>query len=353
MSTLLDINAISCRYGDKEIYANLSFNVEAGSIACLLGPSGCGKTTVLRAIAGFEPVYSGNIQLAGRTLSAVGLTLPPEHREVGMVFQDYALFPHLTVAANIAFGLQKHSTQDKARITGELLDLIRMQDSTSAYPHQLSGGQQQRVALARALAPKPKLLLLDEPFSNLDTELRRSLSLEVRAILKAHGTTAILVTHDQTEAFNVADAIGVMANGKLLQWGTARELYHAPATPFVAAFVSNGTFITGQVQGPGRLMTLFGEITVNRDTELGTGPNVDLLLRPWNIVLSDAGLCPARIVSQQFQGAFTLTTLQLANGTVLTSVDDKLSTLPVGNTVTLGLDPCHLRVFPASGKPTA
>ncbi len=343
MTTQLDIHNITCRYGAKEIFAQLSFKVEKGSIACLLGPSGCGKTTALRAIAGFEPIYSGHIVLDGTTLSGPSMTLPPEQRHVGMVFQDYALFPHLCVADNIAFGLQKHTRREKDRATTELLELIRLQDCAKSYPHQLSGGQQQRVALARALAPKPKLLLLDEPFSNLDTELRRSLSLEVRAILKEHGTTAILVTHDQTEAFNVADVIGVMAEGKLLQWGTARELYHNPASPFVASFVSSGTLVDGQVIAPERVRTLFGEVTLP-GSGLRSG-HVDLLVRPWNVIHADAGVCAAHVVSQQFQGAYTLTTLQLSDGTLLGSVDDKLSTMAAGATVTLALDPKHLRVF--------
>jgi iron(III) transport system ATP-binding protein len=347
MTTLLDINAITCRYDDKVIFAGLSFGVAAGSIACLLGPSGCGKTTALRAIAGFEPVYAGSITLDGRTLSAPGMTLPPEQRQVGMVFQDYALFPHLSVAANIGFGLQQHGKADRQRITGELLDLIRLQDCAKAYPHQLSGGQQQRVALARALAPRPKLLLLDEPFSNLDTALRRSLSLEVRDILRQHGTTAILVTHDQTEAFNVADVIGVMAQGKLLQWGTARELYQAPQSPFVASFVSSGAFIRGELVAPGRLRTAFGEITLEAHDDLPTTPgaSVDLLLRPWNVVLAESGPCSARIIAQQFQGAYTLTSLQLADGTVLASHDERLTAFPAGTSVKLALDPRLLRAF--------
>jgi iron(III) transport system ATP-binding protein len=345
MTTQLDVNSITCRYGPKEIFAGLSFSVEQGSIACLLGPSGCGKTTALRAIAGFEPVHSGSIQLEGRTLSAPGMTLPPEQRSVGMVFQDYALFPHMNVADNIAFGLQKHTRHEKDRATDELLELIRLKDCAKSYPHQLSGGQQQRVALARALAPKPKLLLLDEPFSNLDTELRRSLSLEVRGMLKQVGTTAILVTHDQTEAFNVADVIGVMAEGELLQWGTARQLYHEPATPFVAAFVSSGTFVAAQVIAPQRLMTAFGEVTIT-ETGLRVGQTVDLLLRLWNVVHSSTGACAARVVSQQFQGAHTLTTLQLADGTILGSVDEHLSTVASGSSVSLALDPRHLRIFP-------
>jgi len=351
MSSLLDITAISCSYDAKVIFNDLSFGVAAGSIACLLGPSGCGKTTVLRAIAGFEPVHTGAITLDGRLLSAPGQTLPPEQRQVGMVFQDYALFPHLTVAANIAFGLQQQSRDEKKRITATLLELIRLQDSAHAYPHQLSGGQQQRVALARALAPRPKLLLLDEPFSNLDTELRRSLSLEVRDILRQHGTTAILVTHDQTEAFNVADEIGVMAQGKLLQWGSARELYHNPTSAFVAAFVSSGVFLPGEVLPGKRLRTPLGEVDIaDMPTLPPPGTPVDLLLRPWNVVL--AGDSPplnavsARLSTQQFQGAATLSTLTLSNGSTLDSLDDNLATLPLGSEVRLALLPRHLRLFP-------
>jgi len=346
MSALLDIQSITCRYDARTIFSDLTFSVAPGSIACLLGPSGCGKTTALRAIAGFEPVYSGSITLDGHLLSTPGHTLPPEQRQVGMVFQDYALFPHLSVAANIAFGLQQQSRDEKRRITAELLDLIRLQDSATAYPHQLSGGQQQRVALARALAPKPRLLLLDEPFSNLDTELRRSLSLEVRDILRRHGTTAILVTHDQTEAFNVADEIGVMAEGKLLQWGNARTLYHDPATSFVAAFVSNGVCVSGTVLPGGRLKSMFGDCTLATADLPPPGTAVDLLLRPWNIALAEQGPVSARIGAQQFQGASTLTSLLLPDGSTLQSLDEALGNLPPGTEVRLGLVPRHLRLFP-------
>ena len=345
MDKLLDIQAISCRYDTKVIFSDLSFSVAAGNIACLLGPSGCGKTTALRAIAGFEPVQHGSITLDGRILSQSGKTLAPEQRQVGMVFQDYALFPHLNVAANIAFGLQQHSRDSKQRITGELLELIRLQDSAQVYPHQLSGGQQQRVALARALAPRPKLLLLDEPFSNLDTELRRSLSLEVRDILRQHGTTAILVTHDQTEAFNVADEIGVMAQGKLLQWGTARELYHAPASPFVASFISNGFLVPAQVLSPTTVSTAFGAITLEHAVSAATGSSADLLLRPWNIVFDPTGPFSARIIGHQFNGAFTLTQLELPDGSKASSLDEQLIALPLGNEVRLSLLPRHLRVY--------
>lgn len=350
MNPLLTLADISCRYDDTVVFSALSLQVSEGSIACLLGPSGCGKTTALRAIAGFEPLVSGSITLDGKVLSNAGSTLPPEQRQVGMVFQDYALFPHLTVADNIAFGLNGSSKHEQHAQTSAMLRLIRMEQYALSYPHQLSGGQQQRVALARALAPRPKLLLLDEPFSNLDTEMRRALSLEVRDILKQHGTTAILVTHDQTEAFNVADEIGVMDQGQLLQWGSAQQIYHQPASAFVAAFVSQGQLIAGTVLASGQISTLFGLLTLDQETSaLATaraneGP-VDLLLRPWNIVLDPQGSCRARIVSQLFNGAVTQTTLQLHEGPSLISQDPALADLPTNSEVTLGLLPRHLRIF--------
>lgn len=237
MNDLLNVSQICCRYDDKIIIPELSFSVKQGQIACLLGPSGCGKTTALRALAGFEPVYSGSIELAGKIISRAGETLVPEKRKVGMVFQDYALFPHLTVHDNIAFGIQDKDRPERDHAVADLLKMIKLTDHARYYPHQLSGGQQQRVALARALAPNPTILLLDEPFSNLDTELRRSLSLEVRDILKQNNITAILVTHDQTEAFTVADEIGLLQNGVLQQWGDPQSLRQHPANDFVAGFM--------------------------------------------------------------------------------------------------------------------
>ena len=196
-----------------EIVHGLSFSLSRGDIACLLGPSGCGKTTVLRAIAGFEPVTGGRIELGGREISRKGHTAAPETRQVGVVFQDYALFPHLTVAGNVGFGLRRLDAAARRARVDELLDLVGLGAQADKYPHELSGGQQQRIALARALAPRPDLLLLDEPFSNLDVDLRERLALEVRDILKELGTTAVLVTHDQHEAFAIADQIGVMHEG--------------------------------------------------------------------------------------------------------------------------------------------
>ena len=206
---ILEVDRVSHAYGKHAVVRDLSFTLEPGQIACLLGSSGCGKTTMLRLIAGFEAPASGSIRLNGLTIAADKVLVPAEARRIGMVFQDYALFPHLSVADNIGFGLRGEQAAAKRRRVEEMLELIGLGDRGDRYPHELSGGQQQRVALARALAPKPHLLLLDEPFSNLDVELRERLSLEVRDILKRAGMAAILVTHDQNEAFVVADMVDI------------------------------------------------------------------------------------------------------------------------------------------------
>ena len=228
---LLEVAKIRQSYSKKTVVNNLSFGLNKGVIGCLLGPSGCGKTTVLRCIAGFEPIGEGEILLNGVRVSSSGFLLQPEQRHIGMVFQDYALFPHLTVISNVIFGLHYMSRTERSERAAEMLEIVGLKDVANSYPHELSGGQQQRVALARALAPKPDLLLLDEPFSNLDVNLRERLSLEVREILKSQGTTAILVTHDQNEAFAIADEIGVMQHGEIIQWDSAYNLYHRPVQP--------------------------------------------------------------------------------------------------------------------------
>ena len=220
MSGTLEINHVTQSYGARAVLSDINFRLGSGTIACLLGASGCGKTTALRCIAGFERVVAGEIVINGQVASRAGYRLPPEARRIGMVFQDYALFPHLTVARNIAFGLHgADSAARSARVT-ELLEIVGLNGAANRYPQELSGGQQQRVALARALAPRPALMLLDEPFSNLDVEMRERLSIEVRDILKSQNTTTILVTHDQNEAFTFADEIGIMLEGRIAQWAT-------------------------------------------------------------------------------------------------------------------------------------
>ena len=252
MAEIMQLEGISLAYdtpqGRQAVVEDFSLALEEGHIGCLLGASGCGKTTVLRAIAGFEPLRAGRIVLDGKVLSAAGFQLEPEHRGVGMMFQDYALFPHLTVEKNIGFGLRRLDKAEREQRVTDLLHLVGLEGSGRRYPHELSGGQQQRVALARALAPEPSLLLLDEPFSNLDIDTRERLAFEVRDILKATGHTALLVTHNQAEAFAIADRIGVMQQGVIVQWDTPYGLHHEPASPFVADFIRREALMAQRAQ---------------------------------------------------------------------------------------------------------
>ena len=298
-----------------------------------------------------EHVNDGEIQLGGTVLSRRGFTLAPEKRRVGMVFQDYALFPHLTVTENIAFGIRKHPQAQ--RIVREMLDLVHLSPLGKRYPHELSGGQQQRVALARALAPEPELLLLDEPFSNLDGDLRRRLSHEVREILKARGTSAILVTHDQEEAFAVSDQVGVFKDGRLEQWDTPFNLYHEPLTPFVASFIGQGYFIRGQLIDPETVQTELGVIRGNRAYTMPAGSSVDVLLRPDDIVYSPESRLKALIVGKTFLGASTLYRLQLPTGNQLEGIFPSHADYPTGQEVGIAIAADHLVVFPAQGSVAA
>lgn len=345
---LLSLRDLSCGYHEHKVVQNLNLHLNVGDIGCLLGPSGCGKTTTLRAIAGFEQVIEGEIQLAGEVISRAGFTLAPEKRRIGMVFQDYALFPHLTVAENVGFGIRKQANCE--RITQELLELVKLAHLGKRYPHELSGGQQQRVALARALAPEPSLLLLDEPFSNLDGELRRRLSHEVRDIFKSRGTSAILVTHDQEEAFAVSDHVGVFKQGKLEQWDTPYNLYHEPLTPFVASFIGQGYFIRGQLLTPDAVQTELGVIRGNRAYIWPVGSAVDVLLRPDDIVYAPDSPQKALIVGKTFLGAATLYRLQLATGSQLESIFPSHADHLPGDEVGIRVAADHLVVFPAPGS---
>ncbi|CAM3579497.1 ABC transporter ATP-binding protein [Parendozoicomonas haliclonae] len=312
MSTLLDVCDISCSYrshlsGQQEtVVHNLSFQVGAGENICLLGPSGCGKTTTLRAIAGFETLDTGEISLAGTTLSKFGFTLPPERRQLGMVFQDYALFPHLSVADNIRFGLSGSAKQQNHRVD-EMLSLTGLEAFASRNPQELSGGQQQRVALARALAPAPRLLLLDEPFSNLDSSLRQSLSHEVRNLLKLAGTSAIMVTHDQDEAFAFADKIGLFDQGRISQWGTAAELYQQPANAFVASFIGEGTLLKVIARKEGFLETAVGQFPAESMSQ----EQHRVLIRPDQLTCCTNLPHNARVIQNHFRGNHQLLTVVL------------------------------------------
>jgi iron(III) transport system ATP-binding protein len=344
---VIEVDGIQHAFATHRVIDGLSFSLERGEIACLLGPSGCGKTTVLRAIAGFEPVQRGRIVLDGRVVSAQGTHVPPEHRRIGMVFQDYALFPHLTVTDNVAFGLQATPRAERRARVDEVLALVGLSGSEHKYPHELSGGQQQRVALARALAPKPELLLLDEPFSNLDVDLRERLSLEVRNILKAQNTTAILVTHDQHEAFAMADEIGVMHLGRIEQWDTAYNLYHRPATRFVADFVGQGVLMPGRRIGPSEIAVELGILkslpSALRDQE---GSEVDVLIRPDDIVHDDASPLHAEVLHKAFRGAEILYTLRLAGGGKVLSLVPSHHNHAIGEHIGIRIEVDHVVAFP-------
>ncbi|MBF0263739.1 MAG: ABC transporter ATP-binding protein [Gammaproteobacteria bacterium] len=258
--TYLSVNGVSMAYADLKILDNLSMKLKKGEIGCLLGSSGCGKTTLLRSIAGFEKPQQGTISLNDQTLISDGQFIPPEKRGIGLVFQDFALFPHLTIEANISFGLSSLNRSERKQRVNEMLQLIGLEETRQRYPHQLSGGQQQRIALARALAPKPQLLLLDEPFSSLDVELREQLAIDIRNILKQLHISAIMVTHDQNEAFMVADKIGLMRNGQIVQWSTPYDLYHKPQNDYVAGFVGKGSIIPGIIIDDGTVETVLGTL---------------------------------------------------------------------------------------------
>lgn len=298
----------------------VSLGLLAGEIGVLIGPSGCGKTTLLRAVAGLERAQAGTLLLAQETVSSSHRHVPAEERRIGMVFQDYALFPHLDAGHNVAFGLAHLKPAQRQQRVSEVLDLVGLGNVHKRYPHELSGGQQQRVALARALAPKPRLLLLDEPFSNLDVDLRERLAHEVRGILKLAGTTALFVTHDQLEAFAIGDRIGVMHEGRLHQWDDAYALYHRPATRFVADFIGHGVFIHAQITQHGDnvvVHTALGDLNDMLECPLpGAYPDgvCDVLLRADDIVHDDAAPVRAQILRKAFRGSEFLYTLQLQTG---------------------------------------
>ncbi|PKN41698.1 MAG: iron ABC transporter ATP-binding protein [Deltaproteobacteria bacterium HGW-Deltaproteobacteria-18] len=343
MTTFLSVEALSKSYGSSPVVDNISFSLDRGEIGCLLGPSGCGKTTLLRSIAGFENIESGSIVLDGEIVSGQRF-VPAERRRIGMVFQDYALFPHLTVARNVAFGLSGLNAAQIARTVDSLLETVGLTNAGSKYPHELSGGQQQRVALARALAPEPRLLLMDEPFSNLDVSLRESLSMEVRSILKERGTTALLVTHNQQEAYAMADRIGVIACGTMHQWDTPLAVYHRPASTEVAGFVGEGSLIVGKVSG-NILSCALGEFSSESLTNVSA---IKVLVRPEDILPDEASPFQAQVVGRTFRGSSILYSLRLETGEVVLAQIPSHHDHSIGHKIGIRTDLKHLVVFPGS-----
>jgi iron(III) transport system ATP-binding protein len=342
---MLQLSDLAIRLGDRTVVENLSLDLQVREIGCLLGASGCGKTTVLRAIAGFERPAAGSIVLAGKEVSSAAKMLPPEQRQIGMVFQDYALFPHLTVAGNIAFGLRGAGRAEQATRVADALKLVGLDHVEQRYPHELSGGQQQRVALARALAPRPQLLLMDEPFSNLDVELRERLGQEVRAILKAAGMTAILVTHDQREAFAVADKVGVMTDGHIRQWATPYDLYHQPLDRFVADFVGEGVLLPGIVAAGGKVEFELGIVHGKMPENCCMGCVADVLVRPDDVLHDDASSMKARVLAKAFRGAQFLYTLALPSGQKVLSLVPSHHNHALGEDIGIRLEIDHVIAF--------
>jgi iron(III) transport system ATP-binding protein len=308
LSMLIAVD-VAASYGPQRVLDGLSFDIPQGQLTAVVGPSGCGKTTLLRIVAGFESVTAGAVSIGGREVANPGLRVAPEHRSVGIVFQDHVLFPHLDVAANIGFGLRRLATAERRQRVDDMLAAVSLEGMGNRYPHELSGGQQQRVALARALAPQPAILLLDEPFASLDERMRTTLAGEVRDLLKETGTTAILVTHDIEEAFAFADRIGVLLEGRLAQWGAPADLYRSPIDRNVAEFVSRGAFVPGQVTTAGRLQTPLGSIDCGVDCPYSAGTPVEVFLRPEDIVPSHEGGVVATVRHRRFSGASLLYTL--------------------------------------------
>jgi iron(III) transport system ATP-binding protein len=342
----LSVLDVSVAYGETTIVRDVSFQLAPGNIGCLLGPSGCGKTTLLRAIAGFEPVSRGEIHLHGELVSRPGLTRAPEQRRIGMVFQDFALFPHLTVAKNIAFGLRRQSASARRTRVAELLELVGLTGAARQYPHELSGGMQQRVALARAMAPQPRMLLLDEPFSSMDAELREQLAREVRDLLKREGVTAILVTHDQLEAFAMADLIGVIGDGRVHQWGSGFSLYHEPADRFVADFVGQGALLPATVRDVAEVKTELGRIVGERPHGLPVGTTAEVLIRPDDLIYDESSPRKATVVERAFRGAEFLYTLRLGSGAEVLCMVPSHHRHAIGDEIGVQLQADHLVVFP-------
>ncbi|MBA0124354.1 ABC transporter ATP-binding protein [Haloechinothrix sp. YIM 98757] len=339
-STLV-IEKVRKKFGRVPAVDELSLEVGDGEVLALVGPSGCGKSTLLRLVAGLEQPDGGTIHLAGERIAGDGVWCPPERRNVGMVFQDHALFPHLTVAGNIAFGLNGWSGRRRRERVEAGLEMIAMHRMGERYPHELSGGEQQRVALARALASEPDLVLLDEPFSNLDRHLRAQVRADTVAILRKTGTTAVFVTHDQTEALAIGDRVAVMRSGCVEQLGDPASVFHAPANRFVATFMGEADFLPAELVSGG-LVTELGPVSAPPDLE-ATG-ELEVMVRPHEVTLTPSDDGTARVVDTEFQGGFVLHTVTLASGRRLRSLQPHTACYPIGT---------RLRAVLAHGHPPA
>ena len=348
MTNLLELKNLSVSLDNTPIVQEVSLSLAEGQIGCLLGPSGCGKTTLLRTIAGFLKPNEGQVYIGNKVVSDANSMEPVERRQVGMVFQDYALFPHLSIAENIAFGLNKSSSKEQKIRVNQLAELLDIAPFLKTYPHKLSGGQQQRVALARAIAPSPRLLLLDEPFASLDVVLREQIAREIRQVLQHEGITTMLVSHNQHEAFAMADIIGVMGGGRLLQWGEAFNFYHNPNSPYVADFVGEGVMLKGTVINENSVETNAGTLSNGSNHGLAPGETVRILVRPEDVIVDESSTLKAKVVERVFRGANFLYVLSLEGSDQLLSLETSNCPQPLGSHIPISVQPSRLIVFPST-----
>jgi len=343
--TELNVQNISVAYDGVTVVKEADFTLKIGEIGCFLGSSGCGKSTLLRAIAGFETLSSGCITFDGIVLSTPTNTVEPENRNMGMVFQDIALFPHLTIRQNIEFGIQHLNKHERQARVEHLLTLVELEGFEERYPDSLSGGQQQRIALVRAIAPKPKLLLMDEPFSGLDAKLREELVPDIRTVLLKEKISAILVTHDQMEAFAMADHIAIMDKGCIHQSASPYEVYHRPSTRFVASFIGYGDFLTAKVRDAYSIDSDLGVIKSDIEHGFTIGDEVDLLIRPDDVLHDDDSQFTGMIMNRWFRGSHFLYRVKLDTGKIIYCFASSHHNHCVGQSIGLTVDIDHLVLF--------
>ncbi|RQG91168.1 ABC transporter ATP-binding protein [Natrarchaeobius halalkaliphilus] len=352
---VLELDTVAKRYGSETVISSLSLTVRDGEILTLLGPSGCGKTTTLRLIAGLEDPNGGQIRLEDETVAGDGQFVPPDEREVGVVFQEFALFPHLTARENVAFGLQEWTKQERESRVQELLELVGLESHGGHYPEELSGGQQQRIALARSIAPEPEMLLLDEPFSNLDVDLRVEMREEVRRIIKETEVTAISVTHDQEEALSISDRVAVMNDGNIEQIGTPERVFQEPKSRFVAGFLGHASFLSGEVRGD-HVDTALGRVLrddVNGLAHQYDGTDLDLLVRPDDVTAfpADESQANGRVVYRRYLGPTVLYRVELDSNETIECMHNHSDRIDLDERVAVRVTADHeLAWFPAGQR---
>ncbi|QYJ78370.1 ABC transporter ATP-binding protein [Shewanella acanthi] len=347
MTSTLSIHQVHSDYQGQQVLQGLDLTIQPGEISALLGPSGCGKTTLLRAIAGLQAISQGEIHINGNVVSGAGQFVPSERRGIGMIFQDYALFPHLTVAENILFGVSKLTASQRQARLDEMLALVKLEGLAKRYPHELSGGQQQRVSIARALAYEPQLLLLDEPFSNIDAQVRHSMMAEIRSILKQRNVSAVFVTHSKDEAFVFADTLAILNQGVIVQYGRSEDLYAAPNSRYVADFLGSGNYLPAEVLDGHSVATPIGQLRSLTPLSQSNTFNGQVFLRPQQLAINVDESGVGTITERRFSGAFChyWVKVEAASHAYYLEVRSQIMQFNVGQRVGLSTEPHTLVLF--------